>query len=79
MREITMRQLRDTRQIERWLEAGEKLRLRKRNRPLAEITPISQAPGKTKSPDFEARQRKIFGDRVLNAVDNFLKDRHGRY
>ena len=79
MREITMRQLRDTRQIERWLEAGEKLRLRKRNKPLAEITPINQPPAKKVLPDFAARHNELFGNRVFNAVDDFLNDRHGRY
>jgi hypothetical protein len=28
-----------------------------------------------KYPDFEARSKKIFGDRVLNAVEDFLRDR----
>ncbi len=75
-----MRQLRDTRQIEAWLKAGETLRLQKRNRPLAEITPIDKpAPKEKVWPDFAARQREIFGDRVLNVVDEFIKDRHGRY
>ncbi len=30
----------------------------------------------TEWPDFEVRRKKIFGDRVLNAVEDFLKDRH---
>jgi hypothetical protein len=29
-------------------------------------------------PDFAARHKEIFGDRVLNAVDVFLEER-GRY
>lgn len=79
MRDITMRQLRDTRQIERWLEAGETLRLRKRNRPLAQITPIDQPLAKKELPDFAARRRKIFGDHVFDAVEDFIEHRHGRY
>ena len=79
MRNITMRQLRDTRQIEKWLESGETLRLHKRNRPVAEIRPIDQPPAKKDWPDFAARRRKIFGDKVFNAVEDFLEDRHGRY
>jgi hypothetical protein len=27
-------------------------------------------------PDFAARRKKIFGDRVLSVVDDFLKYRH---
>jgi hypothetical protein len=32
----------------------------------------------TKWPDFEARAKKIFGDRVLTVVDDLIKDR-GRF
>ncbi|HTX41832.1 MAG TPA: hypothetical protein VMD25_08400 [Acidobacteriaceae bacterium] len=72
-----MRQLRDTRQIERWLESGETLRLRKRNRPLAQITPIDKPKSEEKHwPDFEARLKKIFGNRVLNVVDEYIEDRN---
>jgi antitoxin (DNA-binding transcriptional repressor) of toxin-antitoxin stability system len=78
MRDITMRQLRDTRQLERWLESGETLCLRKRNRPLAQITPIHQPPGKREMPDFAARRRKIFGDRILPGADLVIEER-GRY
>ena len=74
-----MRQLRDTRQIDAWIEAGETLRLHKRDRLVAEITPIRKPNGSKKEwPDFEARAKKIFGDRVLDA-DAFIHHRHGRY
>lgn len=78
MRDISMRQLRDTRQIERWLEAGETLRLRNRNRPVGQITPITQPPAKKDLPDFAARRRKIFGDRILPGADLVIEER-GRY
>lgn len=36
----------------------------------------SDVPSAIKYPDFAARRKKIFGDRALNAVDDFLKYRH---
>jgi antitoxin (DNA-binding transcriptional repressor) of toxin-antitoxin stability system len=77
---MNMRQLRNTRQLKSLLKAGETIELVERNRPLARITPIDKpAPKEKVWPDFEARHKKIFGDRVLNAVDEFIKNRHGRY
>jgi antitoxin (DNA-binding transcriptional repressor) of toxin-antitoxin stability system len=76
MRTINIRQLRDTRQLESWLEKGETIRLLKRRRPLADIIPVSKPRRKEKQwPDFEARLKSIFGDQVLNVVDEFIKDR----
>jgi antitoxin (DNA-binding transcriptional repressor) of toxin-antitoxin stability system len=48
MRTINIRQLRDTRQLESWLEEGETIRLLKRRRQLADIIPISK-PRRKKS------------------------------
>jgi len=80
MRTINMRQLRNTSQLEIWLRAGETIELHKRNRPVAHITPIEKPlPKKKVWPDFEARLKKHFGNRVLNAVDDFIEHRHGRY
>jgi hypothetical protein len=62
-----MRQLRDTRQLKVWLDAGETVELRERKRVVGQIVPERGVrvvqPGEW--PDFEARRRAIFGDRVL--------------
>jgi antitoxin (DNA-binding transcriptional repressor) of toxin-antitoxin stability system len=76
---INMRQLRNTRQLECWLKAGETIELQKRNRPVARIVPIKSPAKEKRWPDFEARLKSIFGDRVLDAVDDFIEHRHGRY
>ena len=39
MPSVSLRQLRDTRQLLAWLEAGEVVELRKRNRVVARIVP----------------------------------------
>ena len=74
-----MRQLRNTSQLEIWLRAGETIELHKRNRPVAHITPIEKpSPKKKVWPDFEARHKKLFGDRVLPGADLLIEER-GRY
>lgn len=78
---MNMRQLRDTRKLKAWLRAGKSIELRDRNHVIGRILPQADTE-ETKEkewPDFAARQKKIFGDRILNAVDDFLEDRHGRY
>jgi hypothetical protein len=36
------------------------------------------APSAVRYPDFAARRKKIFGDRVLTVVDDLIRDR-GRF
>ncbi len=78
MPSVNIRQLRDTRRLKAWLRAGKTVELRERNRLIARIVPEADAYKSRLAPwpDFAARQKAIFGDRVLNAVDDFLKDRH---
>lgn len=76
---MNMRQLRNTRQLKALLKAGKTIELKERNRSLARIVPIESPAEDKQWPDFEARLQNIFGDRVLNAVDNFIEHRHGRY
>ena len=76
---MSMRQLRDTRKLKEWLRAGKSIELRDRNNVIGRIVPPQGAPPSIELPDFEARRKRIFGDRVLNAVGDFLEDRHGRY
>jgi antitoxin (DNA-binding transcriptional repressor) of toxin-antitoxin stability system len=80
MPSVNLRQLRDTRQLLTWLEAGEVVELRKRNRVVARIVPENPRTQPVEWPDFEARAKKIFGDRVLNIVDDLIEDReNSRY
>lgn len=78
MRSMNIRQLRDTRRLKTWLRAGNTVELRERNRVIARIVPEGQPVAPAKWPDFEARARKIFGDRVLPGSDLVIQER-GRY
>jgi antitoxin (DNA-binding transcriptional repressor) of toxin-antitoxin stability system len=79
MPSINTRQLRDTRQLFTWLEAGEVVELRKRNRVVARIVPESPRIEPAKMPDFAARRRAIFGDRVIPIVEDIIAERNSRY
>lgn len=78
MPSVNMRQLRDTRRLKAWLRAGKTVELRERDKLIAKIVPEKPTGRAVQWPDFEARTKEIFGDRVLTAVDDFIKDR-GRY
>ncbi len=81
MQSITLRQLRDTRKVKAWLRAGVHIEVRERNEVLGDLVPRTPpALSKSEWPDFEARARAIFGDRVLNIVDDLIEDReNSRY
>jgi hypothetical protein len=77
MQSITLRQLRDTRQVKAWLRAGVHIEVRERNEVLGDLvprTPPSAPPAAP--PDFAARRRRIFGDYVFpeNIVVEARKD-----
>jgi antitoxin (DNA-binding transcriptional repressor) of toxin-antitoxin stability system len=76
MPSVNMRQLRDTKRLKAWLRAGKTVELRERDRLIGRIVPEKQQAKPVKWPDFEARRKRIFGNRVLTAVDDFLRDRH---
>jgi antitoxin (DNA-binding transcriptional repressor) of toxin-antitoxin stability system len=76
MPSVNARQLRDTRQLFAWLEAGEVVELRKRNRIVARIVPEFPRNEPVEWPDFEARARKIFGDRILPGADLLIEERN---
>ena len=78
MPSVNLRQLRDTRRLKAWLRAGNTVELRERDRVIARIVPEKQEEKPAKWPDFEARAKKIFGDRILTVVDDVIKDR-GRF
>jgi antitoxin (DNA-binding transcriptional repressor) of toxin-antitoxin stability system len=79
MPSVNLRQLRDTRRLKAWLRAGNTVELRERDRVIARIVPEKQhEKHPVKYPDFAARRKNIFGDRVLPIVDDLIRDR-GRY
>ena len=78
MPSMNIRQLRDTRRLKTWLRAGNTVELRERDRVIARIVPERQEVAQLEYQDFAARRKKIFGDRVLPAVDLLIKER-GRY
>ena len=79
MLSVNLRQLRDTRQLLTWLDAGEVVELRKRNRVVGRIVPESPRIQPVEWPDFEARAREIFGDRMIPAVEILIEERNSRY
>lgn len=72
---MNLRQLRDTRQLKAWLEAGETVELRERNRVLGRIVPEKRVQKPVEWPDFEARAKAIFGDRMIPAVTDLIEMR----
>ena len=79
MPSLNIRQLRDTKRLKAWLRAGKTVELRERDRLIARIVPEREEDKElVKWPDFAARAKAIFGDRVFNAVDDLIEDR-GRY
>jgi antitoxin (DNA-binding transcriptional repressor) of toxin-antitoxin stability system len=73
-----MRQLRDTRRLKAWLRAGKTVELKERDQVIARIVPEREEPKAVEMPDFAERAKRIFGDRVLPAVDVLIEER-GRY
>ena len=78
MPKVNIRQLRDTRKLKAWLQAGKTVELRERDRIIARIVPAQQSPQVVKWPDFSVRRKNIFGDRVLPGSDLLIEER-GRY
>lgn len=62
---INLRQLRDTRRLKEYLRAGKTVELRERDRVIARIVPEHPKTEPVEWPDFEARAKAIFGDRVF--------------
>jgi antitoxin (DNA-binding transcriptional repressor) of toxin-antitoxin stability system len=79
MQSVNVRQLRDSRQLFKWLEAGEVVELKKRNRVVARIVPESPQVQPVEWPDFAARLKRNFGDRMIPAVDLLIDERNSRY
>jgi antitoxin (DNA-binding transcriptional repressor) of toxin-antitoxin stability system len=79
MKSITLRQLRDTKQVKTWLRAGVHIEVRERGEVIGDLVPRTPPRVPAEWPDFEARAKKIFGDRVLNIVDEMIEERNSRY
>lgn len=75
---MNIRELRDSKKLQDWLRAGKTVELRVRKRVVARIVPNGQDETPVAYPDFAARRKKIFGDRVLPAVETLIRER-GRY
>jgi len=76
---VNIRQLRDTKRLKAWLRAGRTVELRERNTVIAHIVPEQEVRSKpVQYPDFAARCKAIFGDRVLPGADIVIEER-GRY
>jgi antitoxin (DNA-binding transcriptional repressor) of toxin-antitoxin stability system len=78
MPSVNIRQLRDTKRLKALLRAGKTVELKERDQAIADIVPRKRPENPPKWPDFAARRKKIFGDRVLTVVDDFINDR-GRF
>ena len=76
MQSITLRQLRDTRQVKAWLKAGVQIEVRERNEVLGDLVPRTPpTPRPVEWPDFAARLKSIYGDRMIPAVQMLIEDR----
>ncbi len=80
MPSVNLRQLRDTRQLKAWLKAGKTVEVRERNKVLGHLVPEARKPKPQPAewPDFEARLKAIFGDRVIPAAAMLIEDREDR-
>lgn len=75
MPSMNIRELRDTRQLLIWLEAGEVVELRKRDRVVARIVPETPRSRPVEWPDFAARLKRNFGDKILPGADLLVEER----
>lgn len=79
MPSVNLRQLRDTRQLKAWLSAGEVVELRERDKVLARIVPETPSLTPKEWPDFAARRKEIFGDRVVDTAAILDEAREDRF
>ena len=74
MKSASIRELKhELTQVLTWVEEGEVVEIRKRGRVVAHLTPPSLKPPrgrKSVRPDFAARLRRIYGDKVFS--DNIV-------
>jgi antitoxin (DNA-binding transcriptional repressor) of toxin-antitoxin stability system len=52
------------------MNEGEEIRIEKRGKPIAMLTPLPRRGAKkVKKPDFEARRKALWGDRVFTEAE----------
>jgi antitoxin (DNA-binding transcriptional repressor) of toxin-antitoxin stability system len=78
MASVNLRQLRDTKRLKTLLRAGTTVELRERDKVIARIVPEKQETATVKYPDFAARRKEMFGDRIFPGADLVIEER-GRY
>ena len=67
MKTATVRELRNEfAKLEAWLGEGEEIRIEKRGQAIAILSPVTAKSRKIKTPDFEARRKAIWGDRIFS-------------
>jgi antitoxin (DNA-binding transcriptional repressor) of toxin-antitoxin stability system len=67
MRTVTVRDLRNNfAKLEAWLSEGEQIQIQKRGQPIALLTRFPKRPRQAIRPDFKARLRRLWGDRVFS-------------
>ena len=79
MKTVSVRDLRyDFPKVEEMLRSGEEIRITKRRRVIARLTP--EPMDKPPLPDFLGRMKEIFGDKVLkvSGAEVISEDRDGR-
>jgi antitoxin (DNA-binding transcriptional repressor) of toxin-antitoxin stability system len=85
MKTVTVRDLRyDFPKVEKLLHEGKPLRVTKRGKVIATLEPESDSgvvPGRAALPDFEARMRENYGDKVfaVSGADLISADREDRF
>ena len=81
MPSVNLRELRNTRQLKAWLKAGKTVEVRERTKVLGHLVPEVPKPESRPVdwPDFEARRKRIFGDRIIPAVEMLIEDREDRF
>jgi prevent-host-death family protein len=80
MKTATVRQLRhEFGSVLAWVEEGEQVEISKRGKTVALLSPPPPKPekGRKRRPDFAARLRRIYGDKVL-AGNIVVQDRESR-
>jgi antitoxin (DNA-binding transcriptional repressor) of toxin-antitoxin stability system len=79
MRRASVRELRYRfAEVERLLQEGQKIEITKRRRVIARLLPVNHAPAVR--PDFLARLRKIYGDKILKVSGaQLLAEERDRY
>lgn len=83
MKTATVRQLRtEFPKVLAWVNAGQEVAITRRRKIVANLTPAGDAAKKKPTlPDFDARLRARFGDKIIPAgvMADILADNKGRY